>query len=46
MVEVERQQAVREETLRNIDIRLKGIETTLSRLTWLYDDSRPLAVRR
>lgn len=32
---VERKQAVREETLRNIETRLAAIESTLSRLTWL-----------
>lgn len=35
MVEVEQKQAVREETLKNIELRLSKIETVLSRLTWL-----------
>lgn len=35
MVAVERQQAVREETMKVIGDRLTKIESTLSRLTWI-----------
>lgn len=35
VTKVEEKQAVREETLKNIEIRLGKIEGTLSRLTWM-----------
>lgn len=35
VTDVERSQAVREETLKNVETRLKNIEAILSRLTWM-----------